>query len=138
MEQDQEELDNLQKKYDEMERLDTEYYNSLKQKIDDARSARDLNQTKIQTDQMRAQIAVMQRDNTSQYNKQLIELQKQLNEQLQQQADDAVNRELERIQREQQERQEDRDLQIQQMENLITFKDENGLYWQEIKTNNFV
>lgn len=129
--QDQEELDDLQKKYDEMERLDTEYYNSLRQKIDDARSARDLNQTKIQTDQMRAQIAVMQRDNTSQYNKQLIELQKQLNEQLQQQADDAVNRELERIQREQQERQEDRDLQIQQMENLITFKDENGLYWQE-------
>lgn len=134
MEQDQEELDNLQKKYDEMERLDTEYYNSLKQKIDDARSARDLNQTKIQTDQMRAQIAVMQKDNTSQYNKQLIELQKQLNEQLQQQADDAVNRELERIQREQQERQEDRDLQIQQMENLITFKDENGLYWQEAQT----
>ena len=129
--QDQEELDDLQKKYDEMERLDTEYYNSLRQKIDDARSTRDLNQTKIQTDQMKAQIAVMQRDNTSQYNKQLIELQKQLNEQLQQQADDAVNRELERIQREQQERQEDRDLQIQQMENLITFKDENGLYWQE-------
>ena len=71
----------IRKKYDEMERLDTEYYNSLRQKIDDARSARDLNQTKIQTDQMRAQIAVMQKDNTSQYNKQLIELQKQLNEQ---------------------------------------------------------
>ena len=131
MQQDQDEVDDLQKKYDEMSRIDTEYYNSLQQKISDARDARTQQQSALEIDQMRAQIAVMQKDNTSQYNQELIELQKQLQEQLQAQADAEVDRELERIQREQQEREADRQLQIQQMENLITFKDENGIYWQE-------
>lgn len=131
MQQDQKEVDDLQKKYDEMSRIDTEYYNSLQQKISDARDARTQQQSALEIDQMRAQIAVMQKDNTSQYNQELIELQKQLQEQLQAQADAEVDRELERIQREQQEREADRQLQIQQMENLITFKDENGIYWQE-------
>lgn len=131
MQQDQKEIDDLQKKYDEMSRIDTEYYNSLQQKISDARDARTQQQSALEIDQMRAQIAVMQKDNTSQYNQELIELQKQLQEQLQAQADAEIDRELERIQREQQEREADRQLQIQQMENLITFKDENGIYWQE-------
>lgn len=131
MQQDQKEVDDLQKKYDEMSRIDTEYYNSLQQKISDARDARTQQQSALEIDQMRAQIAVMQKDNTSQYNQELIELQKQLQEQLQAQADAEVDRELERIQREQQEREADRQLQIQQMENLITFKDENGIYWKE-------
>lgn len=131
MQQDQDEIDDLQKKYDEMSRIDTEYYNSLQQKINDARDARTQQQSALEIDQMRAQIAVMQKDNTSQYNQELIELQKQLQEQLQAQADAEIDRELERIQREQQEREADRQLQIQQMENLITFKDENGIYWQE-------
>ena len=131
MQQDQDEIDDLQKKYDEMSRIDTEYYNSLQQKINDARDARTQQQSALEIDQMRAQIAVMQKDNTSQYNQELIDLQKQLQEQLQAQADAEVDRELERIQREQQEREADRQLQIQQMENLITFKDENGIYWQE-------
>lgn len=131
MQQDQDEIDDLRKKYDEMSRIDTEYYNSLQQKISDARDARTQQQSALEIDQMRAQIAVMQKDNTSQYNQELIDLQKQLQEQLQAQADAEVDRELERIQREQQEREADRQLQIQQMENLITFKDENGIYWQE-------
>lgn len=131
MQQDQKEVDDLQKKYDEMSRIDTEYYNSLQQKISDARDARTQQQSALEIDQMRAQIAVMQKDNTSQYNQELIDLQKQLQEQLQAQADAEIDRELERIQREQQEREADRQLQIQQMENLITFKDENGIYWQE-------
>lgn len=131
MQQDQDEIDDLQKKYDEMSRIDTEYYNSLQQKINDARDARTQQQSALEIDQMRAQIAAMQKDNTSQYNQELIDLQKQLQEQLQAQADAEVDRELERIQREQQEREADRQLQIQQMENLITFKDENGIYWQE-------
>lgn len=131
MQQDQDEIDDLQKKYDEMSRIDTEYYNSLQQKINDARDARTQQQSALEIDQMRAQIAVMQKDNTSQYNQELIDLQKQLQEQLQAQADAEIDRELERIQREQQEREADRQLQIQQMENLITFKDENGIYWQE-------
>ena len=38
---------------------------------------------------------------------------------------------MERIAREQQQREEDRQMQITQMENLLTFKDENGIYWQE-------
>lgn len=131
MQQDQDEIDDLQKKYDEMSRIDAEYYNSLQQKINDARDARTQQQSALEIDQMRAQIAVMQKDNTSQYNQELIDLQKQLQEQLQAQADAEIDRELERIQREQQEREADRQLQIQQMENLITFKDENGIYWQE-------
>lgn len=131
IERDRQEVEELQKKYDEMSRIDTEYYNSLQQKINDARNARAQQQSALQIDQMRAQIAVMQKDNTSQYNQELIDLQKQLNEQLQAQADAEIDRELERIQREQQEREADRQLQIQQMENLITFKDENGIYWQE-------
>ena len=131
MQQDQDEIDDLQKKYDEMSRIDTEYYNSLQQKISDARDARTQQQSALEIDQMRAQIAVMQKDNTSQYNQELIDLQKQLQEQLQAQADAEVDRELERIQREQQEREADRELQIQQMENVLTFKDENGIYWQE-------
>lgn len=131
MQQDQDEIDDLQKKYDEMSRIDTEYYNSLQQKINDARDARTQQQSALEIDQMRAQIAVMQKDNTSQYNQELIDLQKQLQEQLQAQADAEVDRELERIQREQQEREADRELQIQQMENVLTFKDENGIYWQE-------
>ena len=131
MQQDQDEIDDLRKKYDEMSRIDTEYYNSLQQKISDARDARTQQQSALEIDQMRAQIAVMQKDNTSQYNQELIDLQKQLQEQLQAQADAEVDRELERIQREQQEREADRELQIQQMENVLTFKDENGIYWQE-------
>lgn len=131
MEQDQKELDDLQKKYDEMSKLDNEYYSKLQQKIQDARNAREDRQSQIQTDQLRAQIALAQKDNTSQYNQQLIDLQKQLNEQLQAQADAEIDRELERIEREQQEREEDREMQIQQLENLITFKDENSIYWQE-------
>ena len=131
IQQDQDEIDDLRKKYDEMSRIDTEYYNSLQQKINDARDARTQQQSALEIDQMRAQIAVMQKDNTSQYNQELIDLQKQLQEQLQAQADAEIDRELERIQREQQEREADRQLQIQQMENLITFKDENGIYWQE-------
>lgn len=131
MEQDQKELDDLQKKYDEMSKLDNEYYSKLQQKIQDARNAREDRQSQIQTDQLKAQIALAQKDNTSQYNQQLIDLQKQLNEQLQAQADAEIDRELERIEREQQEREEDREMQIQQLENLITFKDENGIYWQE-------
>lgn len=131
MQQDQDEIDDLRKKYDEMSRIDTEYYNSLQQKINDARDARTQQQSALEIDQMRAQIAVMQKDNTSQYNQELIDLQKQLQEQLQAQADAEVDRELERIQREQQEREADRQLQIQQMENVLTFKDENGIYWQE-------
>lgn len=127
----EEEVDDLQKKYDEMSRLDSEYYSKLQQKIQDARNTREDRQSQIQTDQLRAQIAIMQKDNTSQYNQQLINLQKQLNDQLQEQADAEIDRELERIEREQQEREEDREMQIQQLENLITFKDENKLYWEE-------
>ena len=47
------------------------------------------------------------------------------------QADNDINRELERIQREQQQREEDRQLTISAMENVLTFKDDNNWYWQE-------
>ena len=131
MARDQEEIDNLQSKYEKMNQLDNEYYNKLQQRVNDARTLREDRQQGNNIAQMQARVSLLQSANGSQYNSELVELQKQLNEALQTQADNDVNRELERIQREQQERQEDRALTISAMENVLTFKDENNWYWQE-------
>lgn len=131
MARDQEEIDSLQSKYEKMNQLDNEYYNKLQQRVNDARTLREDRQQGNNIAQMQARVSLLQSANGSQYNSELVELQKQLNEALQTQADNDVNRELERIQREQQERQEDRALTISAMENVLTFKDENNWYWQE-------
>ena len=128
---DQEEIDNLQAKYDKMSQLDNEYYSELQQRINDARDLRDRRQESANIGQMQARLAVLKADNSGTYNTELIELQKQIQQALQAQADNDVNRELERIQREQQQREEDRQLTISAMENVLTFKDDNNWYWQE-------
>ena len=128
---DQEELDDLQEKYDEMNRLDNEYYSSLSQKINDARKKRDRQQSAQDVSQLRNQIAVLERDSSGAFSTELRDLRQQLIAQLQNQADQNIDDELERISREQEERQKDREIQITQMENLISFKEENGMYWDE-------
>ena len=128
---DQEEIDNLRAKYDKMSQLDSEYYSELTQRVNDSRELRQNRQQASDIAQMQARLAILKADNSGTYNSELIELQKQLNTQLQTQADNEVNRELERIQREHQEREEDRQLTISAMENVLTFKDENSWYWQE-------
>lgn len=128
---DQQEIDDLRSKYDKMSQLDNEYYSELSRRVSDARNLRDDRQQSANIGQMQAQLAVLKADNSGTYNSELINLQKQLNEALQTQADNEVTRELERIQREQQEREEDRQLTISAMENVLTFKDENSWYWQE-------
>lgn len=128
---DQKEIDDLSEKYQKMSQLDSEYYSKLQQRINDARNARSRLQEQQNLTQMQNRLATLQQDNSGQYNSEMIELQKQINEQLQNQADQNVDLELERIAREQEQRQEDREMQIIQMENLLTFKDENGIYWQE-------
>lgn len=128
---DQKEIDDLSEKYQKMSQLDSEYYSKLQQRINDARNARSRLQEQQNLTQMQNRLATLQQDNSGQYNSEMIELQKQINEQLQNQADQNVDLELERIAREQEQRQEDREMQITQMENLLTFKDENGIYWQE-------
>lgn len=128
---DQEELDDLQKKYDEMNRLDNEYYSSLSQKIADARQKRDRQQSAQDVSQLRNQIAVLERDSSGTFSTELRDLRQQLVTQLQEQADQNIDDELERIEREQEERQKDREIQITQMENLIDFKVENGMYWDQ-------
>ena len=128
---DQKEIDDLQEKYQKMNQLDSEYYSKLQQRINDARNARSRLQEQQNLTQMQNRLATLQQDNSGQYNSEMIELQKQINEQLQSQADQNIDLELERIAREQEQRQEDREMQITQMENLLTFKDENGIYWQE-------
>lgn len=131
MARDQEEIDNLQAKYDKMSQLDDEYYSELQQRVNDARDLRDRRQESANIGQMQARLAVLKADNSGTYNSELIELQKQIQQALQTQADNDVNRELERIQREQQQREEDRQLTISAMENVLTFKDDNNWYWQE-------
>lgn len=131
MARDQEEIDELSEKYDKMSALDSEYYSQLQQRISDARDARSRLQNQQDLAQMQNRLSVLQRDNSGQYNSELVELQRQINERLQAQADQNVDLEMERIAREQQQREEDRQMQITQMENLLTFKDENGIYWQE-------
>ncbi len=131
MARDQEEIDNLRSKYEKMNQLDQEYYSELQQRVSDARDLRDRRQESNNIGQMQARLAVLKADNSGTYNSELIELQKQLNQALQTQADNDVNRELERIQREQKQREEDRALTISAMENVLTFKDENNWYWQE-------
>lgn len=131
MARDQEEIDNLQVKYEKMSQLDNEYYSELQQRINDARDLRDRRQESTNIGQMQARLAVLKADNSGTYNSELIELQKQIQQALQTQADNDINRELERIQREQQQREEDRQLTISAMENVLTFKDDNNWYWQE-------
>lgn len=128
---DQKELDDLQEKYDEMNRLDNEYYSSLSQKIEDARQKRDRQQSTQAVSQLRNQIAVLERDSSGAFSTELRDLRQQLTDSLQEQADQNIDDELERIDREQQERQKDREIQITQMENLIDFKVENGMYWDQ-------
>ena len=128
---DQEEIDDLSEKYAKMNALDNEYYSKLQQRISDARDVRSRLQDQQNLTQMQNRLSVLQQDNSGQYNSELVELQRQINEQLQAQADTNVDLEMERIVREQQQREEDRQMQITQMENLLTFKDENGIYWQE-------
>lgn len=127
---DQEEIDELSEKYDKMSALDNEYYSQLQQRINDARDARSRLQNQQDLAQMQNRLSVLQRDNSGQYNSELVELQRQINERLQAQADQNIDLEMERIAREQQQREEDRQMQITQMENLLTFKDENGMYWE--------
>lgn len=131
IEQDQKEIDDLRSKYDKMSQLDQEYYSELQQRVNDARDLRDQRQESNNISQMQARLSVLKADNGGTYNAEMIELQKQLNSALQTQADNDVNRELERIAREQQQREEDRALTISAMENVLTFKDENNWYWQE-------
>lgn len=128
---DQQEINDLSEKYQKMSQLDSEYYSKLQQRISDARNARNLLQNQQNLAQMQNRLAILQQDNSGQYNAELVELQRQINEQLQAQADQNIDLELERIAREQEERQEDREMQIIQMENLLTFKDENGMYWEQ-------
>jgi len=128
---DQQEIDDLQEKYSKMSELDNEYYSELQRRVSDAREAREQRQESANIAQMQAQLSLMRADNSGAYNAEMIELQKQLNTALQTQADNDVTRELERIQREQQEREQDRQMTIQAMENVLTFKDENSWYWQE-------
>lgn len=128
---DQEELDDLQEKYEKMNSLDEEYYNNLSQRITDARNQRDQLQNQQTLAQKQQQLSALQRDTSGAYNSQIISLQQEINSLMQSNADTSVDNELERLQREQEERQQDREMQIQQLENLITFKDENGMYWQQ-------
>lgn len=128
---DQEEIDNLRSKYDKMSQLDSEYYSELSQRVNDSRNLRENRQQASDISQMQARLAILKADNSGTYNAELIELQKQINTALQTQADNDINMELERIQREQQQREEDRQLTISAMENVLTFKDDNNWYWQE-------
>lgn len=128
---DQEELQDLQDKYDKMNSLDEEYYNNLSQRISDARDQRNQLQNQQTLAQKQQQLGALQRDSSGAYNSQIISLQQEINSLMQSNADTDVDNELERIQREQEERQADRDIQIQQLENLITFKDDNDVYWQQ-------
>jgi hypothetical protein len=127
---DQEELDDLQEKYEKMNSLDEEYYSNLSQRISDARDERNQLQNQQTLAQKQQQLSAMQRDTSGAYNSQIISLQKEINDLMQSNADIDVDNELERIKREQEERQKDREIQTQQLENLITFKDDNNVYWE--------
>lgn len=131
MEEDQEEVDSLKAKYDEMTALDNAYYSSLQRRINDARKTREVQEENYSIASQKAQAIALSKDTSSKYSSQQRQSRKDLQKALQTQADNAIDREMERIQREQEERQKDRDLQIKQMENLITFKDENRMYWQQ-------
>ena len=128
---DQEELDDLQKKYDKMNQLDSEYYSKLSQRITDFRNKRNEQQQQQDLVQKQNQLAALQRDNSGQYNGQINSLQSEINQSLQSQADTKVDNDLEKISREQDSRAEERDMQLQQLENLINFKDENKVYWEQ-------
>lgn len=128
---DQEELDDLQKKYDKMNQLDSEYYSKLSQRITDFRNKRNEQQQQQDLVQKQNQLAALQRDNSGQYNGQINSLQSEINQSLQSQADTKVDNDLEKVSREQDSRAEERDMQLQQLENLINFKDENKIYWEQ-------
>ena len=128
---DQEELDDLQKKYDKMNQLDSEYYSKLSQRITDFRNKRNEQQQQQDLVQKQNQLAALQRDNSGQYNGQINSLQSEINQSLQSQADTKVDNDLEKVSREQNSRAEERDMQLQQLENLINFKDENKVYWEQ-------
>lgn len=128
---DQEELDDLQKKYDKMNQLDSEYYSKLSQRITDFRNKRNEQQQQQDLVQKQNQLAALQRDNSGQYNGQINSLQSEINQSLQSQADTKVDNDLEKVSREQDSRAEERDMQLQQLENLINFKDENKVYWEQ-------
>lgn len=128
---DEEELQDLQDKYSKMNSLDDEYYSNLSRRISDARNERNQLQNQQTLTQKQQQLGALQRDSSGAYNSQIVALQQEINQLMQGNADTNVDNELERIKREQEERQKDREIQIQQLENLITFKDENDLYWKE-------
>lgn len=130
---DQLEIDNLKQKYDEMSTLDKEYYNELEKRISKQRDKRSAAQDQGNIDQLQQRIALLQRNGGNGYSSELSGLRKQLQNALQEQADKDVDRELQRIKEEQEDRDKQREIEISQLENLMAFKEENGIYLQEIQ-----
>ena len=127
---DQMEIDNLREKYDTMTQLDEMYYNELTKRIQDVRDARGKDEAQVSLAQQEQRLALLQTDSSGSYSAEIQQLQASINQQKQSIADSSVDEEIAKIAEEQEERQKDRELQIKQLEELMSYRIENGVYWE--------
>ena len=125
---DQTQIDNLNEKYSKMSELDSKYYSELSKKVSEYRAKRDEQGATTNLAQQQRRLALISTDTSGAFTKEIQNLKGEINQLLQAQSDKAVDTELKRIEEEQKQRQEDRDLQVKQLEELMAFNLDNGIY----------
>ena len=88
---DQEEIDNVKKKYDLIKKQDTDYVNSLRKNIDAQRALRDKDKQKEDLATKEKRLALLKRDTSGAYAKEILQLEQELSEQRQTMADTEID-----------------------------------------------
>ncbi len=132
VEADEKEVDELKEKYDEMAKLEENYVNAIKKSIDKERQLRDSSRKQQDLETKKRKLAVYERDTSGVYSQQAEKLRAEIATDEQSLRDEAVDKQLEKLEEQISLVKEQRDMQIKRMQDFIAFKQENGVYWQQV------
>ena len=129
----QKEIDLARKKYDEKKRFEDEYLNHIRKSVEEERRLRDQNRKQEDHEQKKRRLAVLERDTSGMFTMEAEKLRREVDEERQQMMDDAIDEQLRLLEEQINIQQEQRDLQVYLLEEVLNWKQENGIIWEQVE-----
>ena len=128
----QSQIDSLSELNDNINNVNDAIINSIQKEIELERQIRDNTDTESNIADLEAQLAFLQRDTTGANKGQILDLEKQLKEARQDYSDTLLDQSLDRLSQSNDEAREQREKQIELMQEQLDYQKEHGLLWDEV------
>ncbi len=129
----QNEIDRLEEINDSIKDADNNLLNSIQEAVDEQRRARDNQKTEDELGKLQRRLAYLRQDTSGMNDLEIKQLEEQLKEQQEDYGDSLVDQKLDEMQKQNEKASEQRERQIQILEEQLTWNKESGAYAQQAR-----